>query len=101
MEEGSDLWRRAERARLEARDAQERSRALRSQLTGEAGATEAALSPREREVLALLAAGMTTKAIALRLDISRSTAVYHLANIYRKLHVHNRVDAARMYRRMR
>ena len=99
MDEGSDLRQRAERARLEARHAQERSRALRAERLGHSEPSELPLSPREREVLALLAAGLTTKAIALRLEVSRSTAVYHLANIYRKLRVHNRVDAARMYRR--
>ena len=53
------------------------------------------LSPREREVLTLLAAGRSNQQIGSALGISARTAASHVANIYRKLQVNNRVDAAR------
>jgi LuxR family maltose regulon positive regulatory protein len=54
----------------------------------------AALTPREQEVLHLLAAGHTNAEIARRLFIAESTVKTHLANIYTKLRVDNRVAAA-------
>lgn len=59
-----------------------------------------AISPRELQVLALVAGGLTTKGIAFHLGVSPNTINYHLANLYRKLRVHSRVDAARAYLRM-
>lgn len=53
------------------------------------------LSPRERQVLAALAAGKTNQQIGHRLGISSRTVASHVASIYRKLQVSNRVDAAR------
>ena len=58
------------------------------------------LSPREREVLALLAAGRSNQQIGSALGISARTAATHVANIYRKLQVNNRVDAARAAQRL-
>ena len=52
------------------------------------------LSPREREVLDLLARGMPDKEIAAGLNISMPTVRYHLKHIYEKLHVRSRVEAA-------
>jgi DNA-binding NarL/FixJ family response regulator len=52
------------------------------------------LTPREREVLGLVAGGATNKEIAAALDISPSTAKNHLQNILTKLHLENRVQAA-------
>jgi len=52
------------------------------------------LTPREREVLGLVAGGATNKDIAAALDISPSTAKNHLQNILAKLHLENRVQAA-------
>lgn len=54
----------------------------------------AELSPREREVLALLARGMTTTAIAEELVISPETARTHAQNILGKLGLHSRLEAA-------
>lgn len=48
------------------------------------------LTAREAEVLALLAEGMDTDAIATALHLSRSTVQNHLSNIYSKLGVHQR-----------
>lgn len=53
------------------------------------------LSPREREVLGLLAEGKSNQQIGTALGISARTAATHVANVYRKLQVNNRVDAAR------
>ena len=51
------------------------------------------LSPREREVLCLLAAGKTDREIAEALFISRPTASDHARNIYAKLGVNSRTAA--------
>ncbi|MDG4882064.1 LuxR C-terminal-related transcriptional regulator [Mesorhizobium sp. WSM4884] len=53
----------------------------------------AALSPREAEVLALLAEGAPNKVIARRLNISVHTAKFHVAAILIKLGAANRTDA--------
>jgi DNA-binding NarL/FixJ family response regulator len=57
----------------------------------------AQLSPRQREVLELLALGMDNDQIATRLYISRNTVKFHVRTIYRRLGVHNRVEAARVF----
>jgi DNA-binding NarL/FixJ family response regulator len=51
------------------------------------------LSPREAEVLALLAEGAPNKVIARRLDISVHTAKFHVAALLVKLGAANRTDA--------
>jgi DNA-binding NarL/FixJ family response regulator len=53
------------------------------------------LSDREREVLALIADGMTNRQIANRLVVSPRTAEAHVRKILRKLGVKNRTEAAR------
>ncbi|GIK37480.1 MAG: DNA-binding response regulator [Chloroflexota bacterium] len=53
-----------------------------------------ALSEREREVLILLAQGLSNKEIAQRLYLSVRTVEGHLANIYGKLGVHSRTETA-------
>jgi len=55
---------------------------------------EAILSPREEEVLQLLAQGATNKEIADSLFISENTVKTHLRNIMEKLHLANRSQAA-------
>ena len=54
---------------------------------------EANLTPREREVAALLGRGLGYKEIALRLAISANTVNNHLANIRAKLHARNSIEA--------
>jgi DNA-binding NarL/FixJ family response regulator len=54
------------------------------------------LSPRQREVLQLLALGMDNDQIAAQLYISRNTVKFHVRTIYGRLGVHNRVEAARV-----
>jgi DNA-binding NarL/FixJ family response regulator len=53
------------------------------------------LTPREIEVLELLAEGLPNKAIALRLRISDQTVKFHVASICGKLSAANRTDAVR------
>ncbi len=52
------------------------------------------LSSREQEVLTLLAQGLSNKDIAQRLYLSVRTVEGHLANVYGKLGVHSRTEAA-------
>jgi DNA-binding CsgD family transcriptional regulator len=58
-------------------------------------ASAAGLTPREREVLALVAAGRTNRQVAEQLFISESTAGVHVSNILGKLGVATRTEAAR------
>ncbi len=51
------------------------------------------LSPREREILALLSQGYLYKEIADRLTITLETVRTHLRRTYEKLHVHTRTEA--------
>ena len=57
-------------------------------------ATHASLTPREREVLRLLAAGRTDRAIAAALSVSPHTASTHVRNILAKLGAESRTAAA-------
>lgn len=52
------------------------------------------LSPRERDVLAHLAQGRSNSEIAEALVVSENTIRFHLKNIYQKLQVNNRTEAA-------
>lgn len=51
------------------------------------------LTEREREVLALVAQGLSNKQVARRLEISEKTVKTHLTNIYRRIDVVSRVEA--------
>ncbi len=53
----------------------------------------AQLSPREREILELLAQGLLLKEIAQHFSVSHATIQTHIGRIYRKLHVHSRAQA--------
>jgi DNA-binding NarL/FixJ family response regulator len=59
--------------------------------------SEGGLSPRETEILLLLAKGLTNKEIASQLSISFETVRNHLRHVYEKLHVHCRVEAVAKY----
>ena len=51
------------------------------------------LTPRELEVLGLLAEGLANKAIAYRLDISEHTVKFHVNSILSKLGAQSRTEA--------
>jgi DNA-binding NarL/FixJ family response regulator len=53
------------------------------------------LTPREVQVLELLAEGLSNKAIAARLGISDQTVKFHIASLSSKLGAANRTDAVR------
>ena len=63
-------------------------------MTGPADPHEVALTPREREVLDMVAEGKTNREIGDALFISESTAGVHVSNILGKLGASNRVEAA-------
>lgn len=54
------------------------------------------LTAREREILQLVAGGLTDKEIAAQLSISMHTVKSHIRNILSKLHAANRREAARL-----
>jgi DNA-binding NarL/FixJ family response regulator len=56
------------------------------------------LSSREREVLGLIALGLSNDAIARRLYISTATVKVHVRHIFEKLGVHSRTEAALKFR---
>lgn len=59
-----------------------------------------ALSPRERQVLNLLAEGLTVPAIGHRLGISPHTAARHTERIHRKLGTHDRASTVLLAQRL-
>jgi len=62
-----------------------------------AGSQSEGLSPREREVLELLARGYLYKEIAEKLNISVPTVNTYVRRIYEKLHVRSRAQAVARY----
>lgn len=59
--------------------------------------TESTLSPKEKEVLALLAEGLSYKMIAERLSVSYTTVNTHTKHIYEKLHISSLGEAIAYY----
>jgi DNA-binding NarL/FixJ family response regulator len=53
------------------------------------------LTPREVEILQLVAQGLSNSELAERLWVSDQTVKFHLSNVYRKLHVESRAKASR------
>jgi DNA-binding CsgD family transcriptional regulator len=61
------------------------------------GGIPVGLTPREQQVLAMTARGLTNQQIAVGLAVSIHAVKFHLATIYRKLHVSNRTEATFLY----
>jgi two-component system nitrate/nitrite response regulator NarL len=57
------------------------------------------LTEREREVLALLAKGMTNREIGLQLSLAEKTVKHYVTAVLQKLHVRSRVEAALLAQR--
>jgi DNA-binding NarL/FixJ family response regulator len=60
----------------------------------------AALTPREQEILRLLAEGQSPRAIASRLCVSQKTVENHRANLMAKLNLHTTLDLVRYAARL-
>lgn len=58
------------------------------------------LSPREREILTLVAKGLKLQEVADHLQITRHTAAHHIKSIYRKLGISSRAEATLAAARM-
>ena len=58
-----------------------------------------ALTPRQTDILSLMAEGLLDKEIGARLGLAEGTVRQHNLRIYRKLNVGNRTEAARLYLR--
>jgi DNA-binding NarL/FixJ family response regulator len=93
----ADALRRVARGeRVFSRD---QERAMLTQLgrlakqTREVSGAQANLTERELEILEFVAVGLTVKQVATRLSLSPRTVETHLAKLYRKLGVRNRVQA--------
>jgi DNA-binding NarL/FixJ family response regulator len=65
-----------------------------AQVMNETAYSIASLTPREREVIHLIAEGMRNSDIAAELHISESTVGHHLSSIYSKLAVTDRLELA-------
>lgn len=57
------------------------------------------LTPREREVLELVADGLTNREIGERLYLAEKTVKHHMTSVLQKLHVRSRVEAALLAQR--
>ena len=75
-------------------DAERARRLLAASARGGDGQGPPGITPREREVLGLLAEGLTNRQIAERLVVSEHTVHRHVTNILRKLDVPSRTAAA-------
>jgi len=67
---------------------------VRALLAGENAGAEADFTEREREVIELVAVGLTNAEIGRRIFVSESTAKFHVRNVMRKLGVHSRAEVA-------
>jgi two-component system, NarL family, response regulator DevR len=67
---------------------------MRALVAHGADSVEADLTTREREVITLLAHGLTNREIGTRMFVSESTAKFHVHNVMRKLGVRRRAEVA-------
>jgi len=61
--------------------------------------SENIFSKTELKIIKLLEEGLSNKSISERYNISENTVKFHLKNIYRKLSVHNRLQAVHKIRK--
>ena len=64
------------------------------------GTGASALSPQQREVALLLAAGRSNQEIARALDLTLNTANYHVKQVFARLQVHDRDEVADVLMRL-
>jgi DNA-binding NarL/FixJ family response regulator len=69
-------------------------------LTGPAADPDENLTPRERDVLALIGRGLRNIDVAESLGVAENTVASHIKSIYRKLGISSRAEAARYATRM-
>jgi DNA-binding NarL/FixJ family response regulator len=67
---------------------------VRALVAGEHAPAETAFTDREREVIRLVAGGLTNREIGGEIFVSESTAKFHVRNVMRKLGVHSRAEVA-------
>jgi DNA-binding NarL/FixJ family response regulator len=67
---------------------------VRALVAHDGGGPESDLTAREREVIGLLAHGLTNREIGTRMFVSESTAKFHVHNVMRKLGVRRRAEVA-------
>jgi two-component system, NarL family, response regulator DevR len=67
---------------------------VRALVAGDHAGGEPDFTPREREVIELLASGLTNAGIGRQIFVSESTAKFHVRNVMRKLGVHSRAEVA-------
>ena len=82
------LLRELARGTIHVRPAPERARAGRP-------AALAVLTPREHEILVMLADGARNAEIAASLQVSEQTVKFHVSNVFRKIGASNRTEACR------
>ena len=81
-----------ERAEDQMRDELARSRREHTEAIYDQVASEHSLTPREREVMGMLAEGYTRAYIREALEVSDGTAKAHIAHVYAKLGIHHKDD---------
>ncbi|MCP9838180.1 response regulator transcription factor [Cyanobium sp. N.Huapi 1H5] len=86
VEQGASWWDRSATRALRSRDT--------AAAAGPPEASLALLTPREREVLAAMAGGLTNRQIASSLGLGTGTVRVYLHTIFQKLQVSNRTQAA-------
>jgi DNA-binding NarL/FixJ family response regulator len=67
---------------------------LRDPTSGLGGKSRYGLTPRERQVVAAVADGLTNRDIAQQLSRSEDTIKHHLSNVFDKVGVSNRLELA-------
>jgi DNA-binding CsgD family transcriptional regulator len=86
--------------RIDQEDSSRAARHAANYLSGVPSRLDQLLTPREIEVIRLLAAGETNAGVASRLVISEGTVKSHVKHILRKLRASNRAEAVSRYLRL-